>query len=44
MKSTLKMEAMDTTVSSHPRRMHSYEDEEERKHFQRIVSAFRYYK
>lgn len=36
---------MDTTVSSHPRRMHnSYEDEEERKHFQRIVSAFRYYK
>ncbi|KAG5308821.1 CARME methyltransferase, partial [Acromyrmex insinuator] len=39
------MEAMDTTASSHPRRMHnSYEDEEERKHFQRIVSAFRYYK
>ncbi|XP_071579735.1 carnosine N-methyltransferase [Temnothorax nylanderi] len=37
------MEAMN--VSSHPRRMHnSYEDEEERKHFQRIVSAFRYYK
>lgn len=42
---TLKMEAMDTIASSHPRRMHnSYEDEEERKHFQRIVSAFRYYK
>lgn len=42
---TLKMEAMDTTTNSHPRRMHnSYEDEEERKHFQRIVSAFRYYK
>ncbi|KAL6259804.1 hypothetical protein P5V15_009715 [Pogonomyrmex californicus] len=39
------MEAMDTTASSHPRRMqNSYEDEEERKHFQRIVSAFRYYK
>ncbi|XP_072760850.1 carnosine N-methyltransferase [Anoplolepis gracilipes] len=39
------MEAMDTTVSPHPRRMHnSYEDEEERKHFQRIVAAFRYYK
>ncbi|XP_025991327.1 carnosine N-methyltransferase isoform X2 [Solenopsis invicta] len=38
------MEAMDTTTNSHPRRMHnSYEDEEERKHFQRIVSAFRYY-
>ncbi|XP_018398156.1 PREDICTED: carnosine N-methyltransferase isoform X1 [Cyphomyrmex costatus] len=35
------MEAMDTSA----KRMHnSYEDEEERKHFQRIVSAFRYYK
>lgn len=39
---TLKM---DTTAGAHPRRMHNnYEDEEERKHFQRIVSAFRYYK
>lgn len=32
-------------TGTHPRRMHnSYEDEEERKHFQRIVSAFRYYR
>ncbi|EZA49588.1 hypothetical protein DMN91_005678 [Ooceraea biroi] len=39
------MEAMDTTANPHPRKINnSYEDEEERKHFQRIVSAFRYYK
>lgn len=38
----MKMASM---ANSYPKRMHdSYEDEEERKHFQRIVAAFRYYK
>ncbi|XP_023289200.1 carnosine N-methyltransferase [Orussus abietinus] len=35
---------MDPTGNVYPRRMQDYEDEEERKHFQRIVSAFKYYK
>lgn len=40
----VKMEATSTT-NAHPKKMHdNYEDEEERKHFQRIVAAFKYYK
>lgn len=39
----VKMEMMDTAM--YPKKVHnSYEDEEERKHFQRIIHAFRYYK
>ncbi|XP_025154614.1 carnosine N-methyltransferase isoform X2 [Harpegnathos saltator] len=38
------MEA-NATANPHPKKMHNnYEDEEERKHFQRIVAAFKYYK
>ncbi|XP_043598161.1 carnosine N-methyltransferase isoform X1 [Bombus pyrosoma] len=36
---------METMSNPYPKKMHdTYEDEEERKHFQRIVSAFKYYK
>lgn len=36
---------METMTNPYPKKMHdTYEDEEERKHFQRIVSAFKYYK
>ncbi|XP_015522769.1 carnosine N-methyltransferase [Neodiprion pinetum] len=36
---------MDTSPNSYSRKMHnSYEDEEERMHFLRIVSAFKYYR
>lgn len=36
------METMDDVYTK--KMQNTYEDEEERKHFQRIVSAFKYYK
>ncbi|XP_008209419.1 carnosine N-methyltransferase isoform X1 [Nasonia vitripennis] len=38
------MEVAATAAAEYPRVNSSYEDEEEKKHFQRIVSAFKYYK
>lgn len=36
---------METMSNPYPKKLHdTCEDEEERKHFQRIVSAFKYYK